>query len=139
MDKQRIQFVDRVIWDWVAWERDGRASPWLYPVPEWPGKPPEAVGKPRTATKRPNPLLPTTQPIESRRRPSSRVLLCRIDHVSPRVRQVVLNLDDDHKLIVWAVYLRKLAFREISERFQMTSRQVGDTRYNVLSAVNSVI
>jgi hypothetical protein len=139
MDKRQIQYVDRCIWDWVAWESDGRSSPGLYPAPYWPGKPAKDAGQPRRATNRRNPLVPPPQPHETPRKAGSRILLCKTDKTSPLVRKVILRLDDDHKLIVWGIYLNKMSFREISERFGLTSRQVGDTRHNVLSAVNDVL
>ena len=136
MDKKRLDQIHSLMLDWGKWITAGRAVPRLYATSQWPsGRPVEA----RRSPKHRKPLLPPTQPHETRQIAPKQPIMVQFEWELEKIHPVILKLDDEVKNIVICLYLRGMCFADITKSLRIPSRQIGDCKYKALKAVSPVV
>ena len=136
LDKKRLDQIHSLMLDWGKWVTAGRAVPRLYATSQWPsGRPVEA----RRSPKHRKPLLPLTQPHETRQIAPKQPIMVDFEWELEKIHPVVLKLDDKVKNIVICLYIRGMCFSDITKNLGISSRHVGDCKYKALKAVSPVV
>jgi hypothetical protein len=136
VDKKRLNQLHGVMLDWGQWLTAGRSVPGLYNTSSWPtGRP---VETPRSL-KHKKPLLPHTQPHETRSTLQKQPVMVDFERELELIHPIVLQLDEHIKHIVVCLYIRGMCFADITRAFKLTSRAIGDRKYKALKAVSPVI
>ncbi len=135
-DKKRLDYLNRLMMDWGKWITAGRAVPGLYQTSQWPtGRPVESA----RGVKRRKPLLPPTQPHETRQTRPKQPILVKFERELEKIHPVILKLDDNVKHIVVCLYVRGMCFADITRSLNIPSRKIGDCKYRALKAVSPVV
>ena len=135
-DKKRLDQLHGLMLEWGKWVTAGRAVPRLYQTSQWPeGRPVEPV----KARKRQTPMLPLTQPHETRQTSPKQPIMVKFEWELEKIHPVILKLDEHVKTIVICLYIRGMCFADITRSLNISSRQVGDCKYKALKSICPVV
>ena len=134
---RQLDHINRMLYWWGHYIRGGMTCQGVYNGSQWStGKPVKAAREPRRGTKRPKPLLPYCQPKESRTAGSKTPCL-RIDTESENIHKAVLKLPDDYKPVLVCIYIRGMSFRDIADKFELSSHKFWKLRRNILLSIKN--
>lgn len=144
MDQRDLDYYNRCWFQWAEYIfLDSRSVQGLLPA-VWPdivkesdSKPPRRKNRPRLCNSEGKPMKclyrpQLDQPHGDRAQSSSKPLTHRLDKTSEKIHQIAVVQPNQVKGVIICLWQRRNTFAEISQIMKMTSKQIGQTKHNLL-------
>jgi hypothetical protein len=141
MESRRMNYLHGLMLDYGLFIRDGMTCSGVFGTSQWSEgkpKPHTSPAQSRRSRLRRKPLVPPTQPQETRSA-HSKTPIIRIDYRSEQIHPVVVAMPDTLKIIICCLYIRGLCFKDTAQALNMTSRQIGKAKHKVLVSIDNVL
>jgi hypothetical protein len=141
MDRKRLDQLHSAALSWGQWCTGGRDRVGIGAV--WPDIPHrtalEAPRSHRNGVKRQKSLYPLPQPHSSRNKPQARPLTGRIDEEYTQIQGIAVRQPEPIQHIIVFLYLRGMAFRDVSLVTGLESKKIGRLKSCFLDSIDSVV